>query len=181
MLSLFFYLQGMALQILESAGPRYIDRIQSVLVDALLDDSPQLYEGQNTCSQSLLKAQEWGFHVAMSPLEFCAQAANNRNMMHGPGASLHQREINIFFARDPLRWRPACHQNSNGLYIVTEEEDYHIIGLPNQIHRCDRSICPLGSELKCNEGGQCSYANSWVHSHYNTRSERAACLCPLSW
>ena len=61
--------QGTALQVVESAGPKYLNRIQAVVVDALIDGSVPLYAGQNTCSESLLAAQRWGFHVAFNGTE----------------------------------------------------------------------------------------------------------------
>ena len=63
--------QGTALEVIESAGPEYLDRIQAVVVDALIDGAVPLYAGQNTCSESLLAAQRWGFHVAPNGTEVC--------------------------------------------------------------------------------------------------------------
>jgi FkbM family methyltransferase len=58
--------QGTALDVIRSAGSEYLDRIQAVVVDALIDGSVPLYTGQNTCSDTLLAAQRWGFHVALN-------------------------------------------------------------------------------------------------------------------
>jgi len=61
--------QGTALEVIESAGPEYIERIQAVVVDSLIDGSVPLYAGQNTCSESLVAAQRWGFHVVPNGTE----------------------------------------------------------------------------------------------------------------
>jgi len=61
--------QGTALEVIESAGPEYLDHIQAVVLDTLIDGSVPLYAGQNTCSESLLAAQRWGFHVAPNGTE----------------------------------------------------------------------------------------------------------------
>ena len=63
--------QGTALDVIESAGPEYLDRIQAVVVDALIDGFVPLYAGQNTCSESLLAAQGWGFYIAPNGTEVC--------------------------------------------------------------------------------------------------------------
>ena len=63
--------QGTALEVIESAGPEYIERIQAVVVDSLIDGSVPLYAGQNTCSESLVAAERWGFHVVPNGTEVC--------------------------------------------------------------------------------------------------------------
>jgi len=42
--------------------------------------------------------------------------------------------MNVFFARDPLRWRPAC-SPSHAPFALKEIEDLLVLGAPNQVTR----------------------------------------------
>lgn len=136
--------QGTALAVVASAG-KYLPRIRAVQVDALVDGMLPLYRGQNTCSQTVAQAMAWGFASAAAGDHvgtgadggMCAQAAVRRAALGFRSYDL--REINLFFARDPMRWRPVC--ALNGRFEIKEVEDLVVIGLPNQLSRCLPESC----------------------------------------
>ena len=171
--------QGTALQVVESAGP-WLDRIQAVVVDALIDGSTPLYLGQNTCSETLLQAKMWGFYVDPDGNQtICAKAASNRGVLFGKDYQNDEVEINVFFARDPLRWRPFCNPNPGGQFALKEIEDLFVVGTPNQVRFCDGAVChDAGAPgISCGEHRSCSYATLPVANHYATRSEASMCFC----
>lgn len=87
--------------------------------------------------------------------------------------------MNVFFARDPLRWRPACVDPRVGSFSLKEIEDLFVLGAPNQIRYCPAAACKDAgaSGISCGGAKACSYATMPLSVNHASGFESSVCFC----
>ena len=106
--------------------------------------------------------------------EICGKALSNRNRFN-----FQEVEMNLFFARDPSQWRPACEDHHDGRFILSESEDLVTVGTPNQIRYCPETACKdvEAPGMSCHRSGECSYAVMPTLVSHALGSENSVCFC----
>jgi hypothetical protein len=87
--------------------------------------------------------------------------------------------MNVFFARDPSRWRPTCVIPHVGSFTLKEIEDLFVVGTPNQIQYCSGTACKDAEAPGISCGGEkaCSYATMPLTVYRASGPESSVCFC----
>ena len=104
----------------------------------------------------------------------CGKVLNNRARLN-----LREVEMNLFFARDPSQWRPACPDFYDGVFILSEAEDLVTVGTPNQIRYCPSTACKDAEApgISCDGSAGCSYAVMSLQGSRSSGPDNSVCFC----